>query len=119
MSKIKKSNWLVPSPRVFVRAALGKVGLGGGAVMRVQGRGGGEGTPYWAHSVVDFVISSIGVNWFVGYTKCTSSFRFFFVSWGGRADLWVLGLATNEQIRKRALRKAEREREKEEVGKKD
>lgn len=51
-----------------MRAALGKIGLSGGAV----GRGGGvEGTPYWAHSVVDFLIGCVGVGSFVGYSKCT------------------------------------------------
>lgn len=35
---------------------------------------GGEGTPYWTHSVLDYLISSFGGDWFVGYVKCTSSF---------------------------------------------
>ncbi|KZT36955.1 3-ketoacyl-CoA reductase [Sistotremastrum suecicum HHB10207 ss-3] len=91
MSKIRHPSPLIPTPHSYVQSALSKIGLRGGAVG--SGRGG-EGTPFWTHSVLDFLISNLGGDWFVGYVK-----------------------STNEEIRKRALRKREREAAKEKEGK--
>ena len=86
MSKIRKSSWLVPSPRAFVRAVLGRIGRTGGA----QGWGS-TSTPYWAHAMMQW-----GIATFAGLSNTT-----------------VVGVnkAMHEGIRKRALRKIEREKE--------
>ena len=84
MSKIRRASMLVPTPRQFVRAALGKIGRSGGAQGLL-----GTSTPYWAHAVMHWAIAS-----FVGTSN------------------WIV-VAVNrrmhEDIRRRALKKAERE----------
>ncbi|KAF2475717.1 NAD(P)-binding protein [Lindgomyces ingoldianus] len=87
MSKIRKSSALVPSPRQFVNAVLGKIGRSGGA----QGIAF-TSTPYWSHGLMHWVLSS-----FVGERS-----RF----------LVDRNRVMHENIRKRALRKAEREAKK-------
>ena len=83
MSKIRRSSVMVPSPRRFVRAALGGVGRSGGS----QGWAGWR-TPYWAHA---------GVQWMVER----------FVGEGSWALLvWNRGM--HKGIRARALRGVER-----------
>ncbi|GAB7364822.1 hypothetical protein MBLNU230_g5616t1 [Neophaeotheca triangularis] len=84
MSKIRKSSAMVPNPKTFVKAALSRLGRSGGA----QGIAA-TSTPYWAHGVMHWGIAS-----FVG-------------TMGGL----VLGInkSMHVDIRKRALRKAERE----------
>ena len=87
MSKIRRTSLLVPSPKAFVKATLAKIGRSGGS----------QGvpftmTPYWSQAAGLYLISStIGV-W--------SAFAL------GRNK------KVHEDIRKRALRKAERERKK-------
>lgn len=87
MSKIKRPSLLIPTPKKFVRAALSKIGRHGGA----QGVPA-TSTPYWSHAIMQWAIST-----FVG----TSS------------EI-VLGInkTMHEGIRKRALRKAERDAKK-------
>ena len=87
MSKIRRTSLLVPSPKAFVRATLAKIGRSGGS----------QGvpftmTPYWSHATFLYVISSTIGIW--------SAFTL------GRNK------KMHEDIRKRALRKAERERKK-------
>lgn len=85
MSKIRRSSTAIPNPRDFVRSVLGKVGRSGGA----QGWAY-TSTPYWAHGVMQWgLATTVGVTgrWVVGYNR------------------WM-----HEKIRKRALRKAVRER---------
>ena len=84
MSKIRKSSALVPTPKVFVAAALAKIGRSGGA----QGIAA-TGTPYWAHAIMHWALASITgtMNWVVVNRN----------------------KAMHEQIRKRALNKLERE----------
>ncbi|KAL7276340.1 hypothetical protein RUND412_000679 [Rhizina undulata] len=84
MSKIRKPSMMIPTPKMFVKACLGKIGLSGTA-------GGMTGTitPFWSHGVMHWVIQeSLGV-------------------WNG----FVLGRnrEMHVSIRKRALRKKERE----------
>ncbi|KAH9851391.1 3-ketoacyl-CoA reductase [Lenzites betulinus] len=87
MSKIRKSNALIPTPKAFVRSVLSKVGLPCGALWTKRP---GVVTPYWSHSLLDYVMNVIGWNMaFVRYTH---------------------GL--HKSIRKRALRKLEREAKK-------
>jgi 17beta-estradiol 17-dehydrogenase / very-long-chain 3-oxoacyl-CoA reductase len=84
MSKIRRSSLLVPNPKQFVRAVLGKIGRHGGA----QGIAF-TSTPYWSHGLMHWFLSS-----FVGE----------------RSDLLVkINRGMHEDIRKRALRKAARD----------
>jgi 17beta-estradiol 17-dehydrogenase / very-long-chain 3-oxoacyl-CoA reductase len=87
MSKIRRSSLLVPTPKAFVRATLGKIGRSGGS----QGIAY-TSTPYWAHGLMQWVITT-----FVGSTS------YFTV---GRNKVM------HEDIRRRALSKAARESKK-------
>ncbi|KAK4552332.1 hypothetical protein LTR86_010503 [Recurvomyces mirabilis] len=86
MSKIRRSSMIVPTPKQFVRAALGKVGRSGGA----QGVSA-TSTPYWAHGVMHWGLSTLTP---------------------GVMNKYVIDVnkGMHEGIRKRALRKAEREK---------
>jgi 17beta-estradiol 17-dehydrogenase / very-long-chain 3-oxoacyl-CoA reductase len=84
MSKVRKPSMMIPTPKQFVKATLGKIGLKGTA-------GGMTGTitPFWSHGVMHWAIQELlGV-------------------WSGI----VLGKNKDmhASIRKRALRKKERE----------
>ncbi|KAL8896081.1 MAG: hypothetical protein Q9192_003267 [Flavoplaca navasiana] len=87
MSKIRRSSLMVPSAKGFVRSVLKSVGRTGGA----QGWGW-TSTPYWTHAIMQWGLSGIaGIN-----------------------DRWVVGVnqGMHEGIRKRALRKKERDSKK-------
>ncbi|KAL8672218.1 MAG: hypothetical protein Q9168_003320 [Polycauliona sp. 1 TL-2023] len=87
MSKIRRSSLMVPSARGFVRSVLKSVGRTGGA----QGWGW-TSTPYWTHALMQWGLSGLaGIN-----------------------DTWVVGVnkGMHEGIRKRALRKRERDSKK-------
>ena len=84
MSKIRRSSLLVPSAKSFVKATLSKIGRAGGS----------QGvpftmTPWWSHSAFLFGIASTVGVW-SGYVLNTNK-------------------TMHENIRKRALKKAERE----------
>ncbi|KAF8070405.1 3-ketoacyl-CoA reductase [Lyophyllum atratum] len=84
LSKIRKSSMLTPQPGPYVRAVLSKIGLACGA--GYSGRPG-TSTPYWSHALMDYGMTLIGLpSVFIGFTH---------------------GL--HKSIRKRALRKQERE----------
>ncbi|KAL8855959.1 MAG: hypothetical protein Q9178_007409 [Gyalolechia marmorata] len=87
MSKIRKSSLMVPSAKAFVRSVLGSIGRTGGA----QGWGW-TSTPYWTHAVMQWGLSGIA----------------------GLNDRWVVGVnqGMHEGIRKRALKKRERDSKK-------
>lgn len=87
MSKIRRSSLLVPTPKLFVRAALGKIGRSGGAQGILA-----TSTPYWAHAIMHWAIAT-----FVGTMNAV-----------------VVGVnkRMHEGIRKRALAKAERDAKK-------
>ena len=87
MSKIRRSSLLVPTPKQFVRTALAKIGRSGGAQGILA-----TSTPYWAHGVMHWAIAS-----FVGTMNGV-----------------VVGInkRLHEDIRRRALAKAERESKK-------
>ena len=57
MSKINRSSMLVPTPTVYVRSALSKIGLSCGAVLTDRP---GTITPFWSHALVDYVFHAIG-----------------------------------------------------------
>ncbi|KAI6027064.1 hypothetical protein EDC04DRAFT_3116205 [Pisolithus marmoratus] len=84
MSNIRKSSALVPTARAYVRAALSKVGLACGAAMTERP---GTLTAFWSHALLDYLIHAIGwKSAFISYTH-----------------------ALHTDIRRRALRKLERE----------
>ena len=87
MSKIRRSSAMIPNPKQFVRAALGKIGRSGGA----QGIAA-TSTPYWSHGIMHWAIASFA----------------------GTMNGVVLSFnkKMHVDIRKRALRKAERDAKK-------
>jgi len=87
MSKIRKTSLFVPNPKQFVRAALGKIGRSGGA----QGIAA-TSTPYWAHGIMHWALATFT----------------------GTMNKAVLdqNRGMHLDIRKRALRKAERDAKK-------
>jgi len=84
MSKIRRSSAMVPTPKAFVRACLGRVGRSGGS----QGIAY-TGTPWWAHGFMQWGI----------------------VTFAGQMGNFVLerNRSMHEAIRRRALRKRERD----------
>ncbi|MCJ1313788.1 hypothetical protein MMC25_007468 [Agyrium rufum] len=85
MSKIRRPSLFVPNPRNYVRSVLGKIGRSGGA----QGWAY-TSTPFWGHALIQWAIQT-----YVG---------------GVMGNLLVdRNRVMHEDIRKRALRKAERE----------
>jgi 17beta-estradiol 17-dehydrogenase / very-long-chain 3-oxoacyl-CoA reductase len=82
MSKMRPSA-LIPLPAAYVRSVLSKIGLSCGAAF--TGRPN-TSTPYWSHSLFDWLIHVIG--------------------WKGAVVSYTHGL--HQRIRKRALRKAAR-----------
>lgn len=89
MSKIRRPSALVPSPRGFVAVVLAKVGRAGGA----QGWAY-TSAPYWSHGLAAWGLSMIGNT---------------------RQLVTKFNLRMHEGIRRRALRKLEREKEKEKM----
>ncbi|KAI8931264.1 hypothetical protein NX059_011611 [Plenodomus lindquistii] len=87
MSKIRKTSALVPNPKQFVSATLSKIGRSGGAQNVAF-----TSTPYWSHGLM---------QWFLS--------RFL----GERSPVVVkVNRGMHESIRKRALRKQERDAKK-------
>lgn len=87
MSKIRRASATIPTPRAFVRAALAKIGRSGGAQGML-----GTSTPYWSHGMMHWALSTFT----------------------GTMNGVVIGVnrKMHEGIRKRALRKAERDSKK-------
>lgn len=87
MSKIRKPSLLIPNPRNFIKAVLGKIGRSGGAQQMAH-----TSTPFWSHALM---------HWWLENTL-------------GFGNGMALRQNRNmhESIRKRALKKAEREAKK-------
>jgi len=87
MSKIRRPSLFIPNPRNFVKSVLGKVGRSGGAQNMAY-----TSTPFWAHALMQWSLET-------------------FTGLGG---VFVVNQNKNmhESIRKRALKKAEREAKK-------
>lgn len=87
MSKIRKTSMMIPSPRAFVKSVLGKVGRSGGAQNMAY-----TSTPFWGHALM---------QWWLENTV-------------GLGGAFVVGQnrGMHESIRKRALKKAERDAKK-------
>lgn len=86
MSKIRRANWAVPSEKNFVKSALSKIGQRGGSYGFSH-----TGSPFWSHAIATFVIT---------YLVGPMSER-----------LLRYNRKMHVDIRRRALKKAERERE--------
>ncbi|KAI9747754.1 MAG: hypothetical protein M1815_003920 [Lichina confinis] len=84
MSKIRRPSMMIPNPRNLVRAVLGRIGRSGGA----QGLAF-TSTPYWSHALMHWALASVT----------------------GTMNRVVVerNKTMHENIRRRALRKAERE----------
>ncbi|EGC41510.1 beta-hydroxysteroid dehydrogenase [Histoplasma capsulatum var. duboisii H88] len=87
MSKIRRPTVTVPIPRDLVRAVLSKIGRGAGLSAYAY-----TSVPYWSHGLMAYALTQVL----------------------GHMGKFVLGYnkALHESIRKRALRKAEREKNK-------
>ncbi|KAK0121572.1 hypothetical protein ONS95_009861 [Cadophora gregata] len=84
MSKIRKTSAFIPSPRMFVKSVLSKVGRRGGAQNMAY-----TSTPFWGHAIM---------QWWLENT----------VGLGGQKVV-VQNRKMHESIRRRALKKAERD----------
>jgi 17beta-estradiol 17-dehydrogenase / very-long-chain 3-oxoacyl-CoA reductase len=86
MSKVRKASWLIPTPKAFVRSTLGSIGNAGGA----QGMAY-TSTPFWSHAIMQWWLSLLGMynGMVIDYNK-----------------------GAHEDIRRRAIRKQEREAKK-------
>ncbi|KAI0813848.1 hypothetical protein GGR55DRAFT_547378 [Xylaria sp. FL0064] len=86
MSKVRRPSLFIPSPKPFVRAALGKVGVGGWHNMAYTY------TPHWSHALMAWIVeNTVGVG-------SSISLKF--------------NRSSHIDIRNRALRKAAREAKK-------
>ncbi|OCT50884.1 Very-long-chain 3-oxoacyl-CoA reductase [Cladophialophora carrionii] len=87
MSKIRRANWQVPTEQAFVKSTLAKIGRRGGSVGYPY-----SGSPYWSHALVAAVVTGVV----------------------GPMNSLLLGYnrSMHVAIRRRALRKAERDAQK-------
>ncbi|ETI27338.1 hypothetical protein G647_09528 [Cladophialophora carrionii CBS 160.54] len=87
MSKIRRANWQVPTEKAFVKSTLAKIGRRGGSVGYPY-----SGSPYWSHALVAAVVTGVV----------------------GPMNSLLLGYnrSMHVAIRRRALRKAERDAQK-------
>ncbi|RKF83940.1 Very-long-chain 3-oxoacyl-CoA reductase [Golovinomyces cichoracearum] len=84
MSKIRKTSLLIPNPRNFVRSVLSKIGRSGGAQNMAY-----TSTPFWGHGLMQWWLeNTVGL---------------------GAAYVVEKNRQMHESIRKRALKKAERD----------
>ena len=85
MSKIRRPSLLIPNERTFVRSVLAKIGRRGGSIGFAN-----SGSPYWSHALVAFLVTGVtGV-----YSTVVRG----------------VNMGTHVDIRRRALRKMEREK---------
>lgn len=86
MSKVRRTSLLIPNPKQFVRAALGKIGTGGWQFMP------DTYTPWWSHAIMGYAVeATLGT---------------------GSRLLRTFNLTSHLDIRNRALKKAAREAKK-------
>lgn len=84
MSKVRKTSALIPNPRSFVQATLSKIGNNGGSPTYAY-----SSSPYWSHGLVAYLATCV-INPMSKFIANQNK-------------------GMHESIRKRALRKAERE----------
>ena len=87
MSKIRKTSIFIPNPRNFVKSVLAKIGRSGGAQNMAY-----TSTPFWAHALMQWALET-----FTGV---------------GGWKVVELNKGMHENIRRRALKKAERDAKK-------
>lgn len=100
MSKIRKSSALVPTPKSYVRSVLAKIGLPCGALF--TGRPF-VSTPYWSHALLD---------WFLvchNYSEAKHALILIQHVLGLRVVVMKIVHNMHRDIRRRALRKLERD----------
>ncbi|KAE8149109.1 very-long-chain 3-oxoacyl-CoA reductase [Aspergillus avenaceus] len=85
MSKVRRASALIPNPRSFVKSVLSKIGRNGGSPDYAY-----SSSPYWSHGLMAYFLT------------CITGTMGKFVAGQNRV--------MHESIRKRALRKAEREK---------
>jgi 17beta-estradiol 17-dehydrogenase / very-long-chain 3-oxoacyl-CoA reductase len=85
MSKIRRASATIPDPRSFVKSVLSKIGRNGGSPSYAY-----SSSPYWSHGLMAYFLT------------CVTGTMGRFVTGQNRG--------MHESIRKRALRKAEREK---------
>jgi 17beta-estradiol 17-dehydrogenase / very-long-chain 3-oxoacyl-CoA reductase len=94
MSKIRRASISTPTPKAFVRSTLSRIGLSGGAIARPFTL-----TPYWSHSIADFVIGAIAMpSIFISYTH-RKSYK------GAHKTPYLVTPGLHTGIRARALKK--------------
>ncbi|KAG7138410.1 Very-long-chain 3-oxoacyl-CoA reductase like protein [Verticillium longisporum] len=86
MSKVRRASALIPTPKNFVKATLGKIGSGSYQNWAYTY------TPWWTHSIMVWALEST-------------------LGTGNALGIWYNG-KMHKDIRRRALRKAEREAKK-------
>lgn len=87
MSKVRKSSWLIPSEKHFVKSVLSKIGRRGGSIGYMY-----SGSPWWSHAITaSLMIGVLGTM---------------------SGSLLEVNRKMHVNIRKRALAKAERNKEK-------
>ncbi|TVY71411.1 Very-long-chain 3-oxoacyl-CoA reductase [Lachnellula suecica] len=87
MSKVRRPSALIPNPRQFVKATLAKIGRSGGAQNMAY-----TTTPFWSHAIFQwFIENTVGLGSSIGVSQ---------------------NRAMHEDIRRRALKKAERQAKK-------
>ncbi|KAJ7152956.1 3-ketoacyl-CoA reductase [Mycena filopes] len=66
LSKIRRASALIPQPKAYVRAVLNKIGLACGAA---YGGRPGTSTPFWSHSLMEYVLNAVGLpSLYIWYT---------------------------------------------------
>ncbi|KAF3924625.1 hypothetical protein AA313_de0202719 [Arthrobotrys entomopaga] len=85
MSKVRRTSMTIPNPKTFVRAALRKIGV-------YVGNTTGVSTPFWSHAVMHWAMENIAGL--------------------GSSSLINVNKSMHEDIRKRALKKQERDAKK-------
>lgn len=105
MSKIRRASVTTPTPKAFVKASLSHIGLPCGSNGKPY-----TSTPYWAHSIADYVIAVLNMPSMV----ISYSHRMFLLFCLITSTLLnLLGPSgMHMDIRKRALKKKEREAKK-------
>lgn len=115
MSKIRRASISTPTANVFVKSTLSHIGLPCGSVSRPF-----TSTPYWAHSIADWVIAVLNApSMVISYTHRKLFYTCPHCSPLSYQRCYTNGRLTNVltsglhiDIRKRAIRKKEREAKK-------
>jgi 17beta-estradiol 17-dehydrogenase / very-long-chain 3-oxoacyl-CoA reductase len=93
MSKIRRATAMIPLPSTYVRSVLSKIGLQGDYT-----------TPYWAHGVLAYAMNFAPSAWLIKYTLSE-----FVALLPIQSFLTYFALDLHKDIRRRALKKRERE----------